>query len=185
MEVIPDPMDGQKLEVVQSEEELAAEEREEFDAAPVAGAVGAFGPSLTAKEERIVLAMLAHGTVARAAEALRVHRRTIERTLAHQHVAASLRARAAELTEAAGLRLREAAGEAVEVLRELMRPAVPGAYDNPTPRDRFLAARTVLELAFKATEQAGPVARLEQRNAARRIANARGLAKDYGGGTDY
>ena len=104
-------------EVVQSEAEELAEAREELDAAPLPGAVGYLEPSLTAKEERIVRAMLEHGTIAKAAEALRGHRRTIERAIAHQHIGAALRARAAELTEAAGLKLREAAGEAVDACR--------------------------------------------------------------------
>ena len=175
-----------ELAVVRSGAELAAEQREELDAAPVPGAVVAWEPGLTVKEERIVLAMLEHGTIARAAEALRVHRRTVERTLAHQHVGAALRARGAELTEAAGLKLRQAAGEAVEVLRELMKaPEEPAGYGAPTPRDRLLAARAVLELAFRVTEQAGPAARLEQLRAAEALARTREHAKEYGAGADW
>jgi hypothetical protein len=102
-------------------------------------------PRLKPREERVLSAMLEGATVADAAAALRLHRRTVERVLARPQVAAAYRTARAALMAAAFVRLRRASGVAVETLMRVMgAPDAPGASVS--------AARVVLDMALRAVE---------------------------------
>ena len=124
--------------------------------------------SLTLREERIVCAVLESPTLGGAAAVLGLHRRTLERALARPHVAAALHARTDALAAESNRGLRQAAGEAVELLRRVMTATGEElrAVGYPKARDKIAAARTVLELVARAAERQSPAAQLEDLAAA-------------------
>jgi AcrR family transcriptional regulator len=99
---------------------------------------------LSHRQERTLLAVIAHPTLREAAQAAGVSEPTLWRYIRDKDFARRLReARGASLT-CANAQLQGAAGEAVKILRDLMSKG-----DAPVP-SRVSAARAILELAFRA-----------------------------------
>ena len=115
---------------------------------------------LKRSEVRVLMALFEHATIVDAAKALRVHRRTVERVLAKPHVEAAFRSRRAEMMAATSLRLRAAAAEAIEALRDVLK-------EEGAPGARVSAARALLEMGLRAVELEEIEERIEALEAAR------------------
>ena len=100
--------------------------------------------SLSGKKEKAVLALMQEPTVAKAAAQTGISRATLFRWLKEAKFNARLREARVQASNMALLNLSELPGRAAQVLREIM--------DEPkvNPRARVAAARTALQMAFKA-----------------------------------
>ena len=103
------------------------------------------GEKKSRKEEQLIGALLSHSTIEAAARSVGISDATAWRWMQDPEFAKQYReARRAAMSHATA-RLQEAAGEAVECLREVQRT---GESDSA----RVSAARTILDQAFKAAD---------------------------------
>lgn len=111
--------------------------------------------NLTSRQVQAIAALLASPSIGQAASAVGVGERTLFRWLQDSDFQAAYRAARADALTQATARLTQAAGEAIDTLREVM-----GDTEAPASA-RVSAARTVLELAVRAVELEDLVQRVE------------------------
>jgi hypothetical protein len=106
------------------------------------------GTTITAKQERTVLALLVRPTIQAAAEATGIGQRTLYRWLKEPAFKRAYREARREAVSQAVAQLQQAAAGAVTTLSAIVQDA------NAPAAVRVSAAKTVLELALKGQEQA-------------------------------
>jgi transposase len=104
------------------------------------------GQKITQRQERAIAVLIASPTIREAAESLRVNEVTLYRWLREREFQAAYRQARREVVAQAVARLQEACSTAVNTLIEVM-----GDGEAPCS-SRVTAAKSVLELAFKAVE---------------------------------
>ena len=104
------------------------------------------GQKITQRQERAIAVLIASPTIREAAESLRVNEVTLYRWLREREFQAAYRQARREVVAQAVARLQEACSKAVNTLIDVM-----GDGDAPCS-SRVTAAKSVLELAFKAVE---------------------------------
>ncbi len=103
-------------------------------------------PELTAKQLRAIQSLLKEPTTAKAAKAAQISEVTLFRWLQNPAFSEAYREARERILEGTLTLLQSASVEAVEVLRKVMK-------DAKTPASsRVTAARSILELSFKARE---------------------------------
>jgi hypothetical protein len=108
------------------------------------------------KEERMILALLEHSSVEKAAASLRISEATLWRRLKDPMFQDALRRARREAFSRAVARLQQASSAAVTTLLRIM-------CDGKTPASsRVRAALSVLELAFRSTEVEDMQTRIER-----------------------
>jgi hypothetical protein len=106
--------------------------------------------SLRGKKEKAVLALMQEPTVAKAAAQTGISRATLFRWLKDPKFNDRLMEARVQASNMALLNLSELSGRATQVLREIM------DEPNVNPRARVAAARTALQMAFKAMPPGQP-----------------------------
>jgi hypothetical protein len=109
----------------------------------------------TSEQDAALRALLANNTIEAAARQAGISSRTLRRYMQRPAFAEALRAARRETVRGISKRLQDAAVEAVDTLRAVMK-------DESAPGPRVTAARCILELSFKAAE----LEEVEQRIAA-------------------
>jgi vacuolar-type H+-ATPase subunit I/STV1 len=111
------------------------------------------GEKRSRKTEEAIIALLTEPTIKLAAEKVRVSEVTLWRWMQEDDFIEQYRSAKKQAVSQAVSRLQQSCGEAVETLREIMQDIA-----SPAP-SRVAAAKTILEMAFKAVE----IEELEQR----------------------
>ncbi len=119
------------------------------------GKIGKKRESLSAIQERAILALLSSANVKDAARAVKVSPRSIFGWLSDQVFQEAYRQARREATNVATARLQAAMGEAVETLKMIM------GDGDASSASRVSAAKTVLEMGLKLSEHEDLVARID------------------------
>jgi DNA-binding MurR/RpiR family transcriptional regulator len=124
------------------------------------------GAKLPHKQERAIVALIAAGTVEKAAEQISVSPSTLYRWMQDKDFKNSYRNAKSDLVTHAITRLQQISSESAETLREIMQ-------DKEKPASaRVTAARAILDTAIKAVEYENLLVRIEKIE--KLVANNRG-----------
>ena len=113
------------------------------------------GEKLTRKQEHAIAALLVEPTILAAAKVVGIGEATLWRWMQADDFQTAYRKAKQKVVGQAITQVQQAAGEAVETLRQVMNDS------NSPPSSRVAAAKAVLETALKAVELEDLIARIE------------------------